>query len=186
MYRGGKEVVSIRFPLGSFEPKVEPTLEERQSFIQQIPSIVPTLRQIIMKCPLSQLHMPYREEGWSIQQIVHHLADNDMNAYLRFKRALTEEEPMANSYREDLWAELSDYTEVPIENSLTLLETLHFRFLILLKDLQPEDFKRTMRTQVFGSITLDIALQRFVWHNQHHIAQITSILNRENAKLHKE
>lgn len=179
-------MASIRFPLGSFEPKVEPTLEERQRFIQQIPSIVPTLRQIIMKCPLSQLHMPYREEGWSIQQIVHHLADNDMNAYLRFKRALTEEEPVANSYREDLWAELSDYMEVPIENSLTLLETLHFRFLILLKDLRPEDFKRTMRTQLLGSITLDIALQRFVWHNQHHIAQITSILNRENAKLHKE
>ncbi|MCM3259111.1 putative metal-dependent hydrolase [Paenibacillus lautus] len=179
-------VVSIRYPLGSFEPLVEPTLEDRQKFMQQIPSIVPTLRQIIMKCPLSQLHMPYREGGWSIQQIVHHLADNDMNAYLRFKRALTEDEPLASSYREDLWAELSDYTEVPVENSLSLLETLHFRFLILLKDLHPEDFKRTMRTQVLGSFTLDIALQRFVWHNQHHIAQIRSIVNRETVKLHKE
>jgi hypothetical protein len=179
-------VVSIRYPLGSFEPLVEPTLEDRQKFMQQIPSIVPTLRQIIMKCPLPQLHMPYREGGWSIQQIVHHLADNDMNAYLRFKRALTEDEPLASSYREDLWAELSDYTEVPVENSLSLLETLHFRFLILLKDLHPEDFQRTMRTQVLGSITLDIALQRFVWHNQHHIAQIRSIANRETVTLHKE
>ncbi|MDT1800409.1 DinB family protein, partial [Salmonella enterica subsp. enterica serovar Oslo] len=82
--------------------------------------------------------------------------------------------------------ELSDYTEVPVENSLSLLETLHFRFLILLKDLHPEDFKRTMRTQVLGSVTLDIALQRFVWHNQHHIAQIRSIANRKTVKLHKE
>ena len=92
---------------------------------------------------------------------------------------------MANSYREDLWAELSDYTEVPIENSLTLLETLHFRFLILLGTYGPR-ISKNHENSTARDITLDIALRRFVWHNQHHIAQITSILNRENAKLHKE
>ncbi|AWP26680.1 metal-dependent hydrolase [Paenibacillus vortex V453] len=177
---------AIRYPIGSFTPHEEPTKEERQQFIGQIPAIVPTLRQIIMNLTPSELDASYREGGWSIRQIIHHLADNDMNAYLRFKRALTEDEPMASSYREDLWAELSDYSEVPIENSLTLLETLHFRFLILLKELKPEDFQRTMRTQVLGSITLDIALQRFVWHNRHHIAQITSISKREMRSLLEE
>ncbi|ANA78565.1 putative metal-dependent hydrolase [Paenibacillus glucanolyticus] len=177
---------AIRYPIGPFTPQEEPTKEERQQFIGQIPAIVPTLRQIIMNLTPSELDASYREGGWSIRQIIHHLADNDMNAYLRFKRALTEDEPMASSYREDLWAELSDYSEVPIENSLTLLETLHFRFLILLKELKPEDFQRTMRTQVLGSITLDIALQRFVWHNRHHIAQITSISKREMRSLLEE
>ncbi|MGG3279913.1 YfiT family bacillithiol transferase [Paenibacillus solani] len=177
---------AIRYPIGPFMPHEEPTKEIRQQYIHRVPAIVPALRQIVINLAPSEWDQSYRDGGWSIRQIIHHMADNDMNAYLRFKRALTEKDPLASSYREDLWAELSDYREVPVESSLTLLETLHFRFLVLLKELQPEDFRRTMRTQVLGSITLDIALQRFVWHNRHHIAQITSILNRENVKLHKE
>lgn len=104
------------------------------------------------------------------------MADNDMNAYIRFKRALTEDEPMGGSYREDIWAELSDYKDVHIENSLFLMETLHIRFLILLDGLKPDDFRRKLNTQVLGKISLDIALQRFVWHNQHHISQIQSLI----------
>lgn len=92
------KVDAIRYPIGPFTPQEEPTKEERQQFIGQIPAIVPTLRQIIMNLTPSELDASYREGGWSIRQIIHHLADNDMNAYLRFKRALTEDEPMASSY----------------------------------------------------------------------------------------
>ncbi|GAB6926212.1 bacillithiol transferase BstA [Paenibacillus sp. JCM 10914] len=170
---------SSRYPIGSFEPIAEPTVQERKLLIEQIPAITQHLRQIILSLRPDDLECSYRDGGWSIQQIVHHLADNDMNAYLRFKRALTEDEPKTSSYREDLWAALSDYREVPIENSLTLLETLHFRFLMLLKDMTPEMFRRTMSTQALGVITLDVALQRFVWHNHHHIAQVISAVKRK-------
>ncbi|MGG4146888.1 YfiT family bacillithiol transferase [Paenibacillus algorifonticola] len=162
----------IRYPIGQFKPVINPTNEERVFFINQIPEIAKTLRMILNDLEPAQINIPYRKDGWTIKQIVHHLADNDMNAYLRFKRALTEEGPMGNSYREDLWAQLSDYENIPIEDSILLIEILHRRFLILLNHLKTEDFRRILKTQVLGDITLDIALQRFVWHNHHHIAQI--------------
>jgi mRNA-degrading endonuclease YafQ of YafQ-DinJ toxin-antitoxin module len=166
----------IRFPIGQFEPIINPTFEDRVNFINQIPEITKTLRIITKDFKSDQLIIPYRHNGWTIKQIIHHLADNDMNAYLRIKRALTEEEPMSSSYREDLWAELSDYRDVSIENSLLLLETLHSRFLILVNGLKPADFQRKLRTQVLGSITIDTAIQRFVWHDLHHISQIESLI----------
>lgn len=156
----------IRYPIGPFEPIINPSIEDRLYFIDQIPEIAISLRKILKGLKPEQLQVPYRLDGWTIQQIVHHLADNDMNAYLRFKRALTEDEPMSSSYREDLWAELSDYKDVPIDR----------RFLILLKGLKPNDFNRKLRTQALGMITIDTALQRFVWHNRHHISQIGSLI----------
>jgi mRNA-degrading endonuclease YafQ of YafQ-DinJ toxin-antitoxin module len=167
---------NIRFPIGQFEPVISPSFEERVDFINQIPEITNALRKITKDLNPDQLNIPYRQDGWTIKQIIHHLADNDMNAYLRFKRALTEDKPMSSSYREDLWAELSDYRDVSIENSILLIETLHSRFLILLKGLKPDDFRRKLKTQVLGNITLDVALQRFVWHNRHHISQIESLI----------
>ena len=109
---------------------------------------------------------------------MHHLADNDMNAYLRFKRALTEDEPQASLYREDRWAELPDYAETSIEISLTLLHALHRRFYALLLGLPAESFGRTLRTEAMGTVSLDIALQRFVWHDRHHKGQIESLVAR--------
>ncbi|QJD88058.1 putative metal-dependent hydrolase [Cohnella herbarum] len=172
------ELDQTRFPIGKFEPIPLPSSEERQSFINQIPDITITLRHTLTNLTLDQLQTPYRHEGWTIQQVVHHLADNDMNAYLRFKRALTEDEPLVHSYREDLWAELNDYKDVPIETSILLLESLHSRFLSVLNGMNSDDYHRKLRTQLLGNITLDIALQRFVWHNRHHIAQITSLIRR--------
>ncbi|OXS59879.1 metal-dependent hydrolase [Cohnella sp. CIP 111063] len=169
----------IRFPLGRFEPIDDQTGAGRRALIAEIPGLANRLRELIVGLPPERLLVPYREGGWTIAQIVHHLADNDMNAYLRFKRALTEEEPLASSYREDLWAELPDYAALPPEHSLLLLETLHARFAALLTELEPAAFERKLRTQALGSVTLDIALQRFVWHNRHHRAQIESFLGRE-------
>lgn len=155
-----------------FEPVMEPTAEQRERFISQVPEIVIELKKALGGFSTHQLKLHYRPGKWSIQQIVHHMADNDMNAYIRFKRALTEEEPLAGSYREDLWAELSDYADAPAESSIMLLDMLHTRFHILLRGLLPEAFSRKLRTQVLGSISLDVALQRLIWHNRHHMAQI--------------
>jgi len=168
---------SIRYPIGRFEPIDDQTGERRLALIEEIPGLANRLRKLIAGLPPERLLIPYREGGWTIAQIVHHLADNDMNAYLRFKRALTEEEPLASSYREDLWAELPDYRKLPPEHSLLLLEILHARFATLLADLEPAAFRRKLRTQVLGSVTLDVAMQRFVWHNRHHRAQIEVYLN---------
>ncbi|WP_391572098.1 YfiT family bacillithiol transferase [Cohnella sp.] len=168
---------SIRYPIGRFEPIDDLTGERRLALIEEIPGLANQLRKLIAELPPERLLIPYREGGWTIAQIVHHLADNDMNAYLRFKRALTEEEPLASSYREDLWAELPDYRKLPPEHSLLLLEILHARFATLLADLEPAAFRRKLRTQVLGSVTLDVAMQRLVWHNRHHRAQIEVYLN---------
>lgn len=168
----------LRYPIGPFEPIAALDSEERERFIAHIPEIVRTLRAITQPLTLDQLQTPYRPGGWTLQQVVHHMADNDMNAYLRFKRGLTEDEPEASSYLQDDWAALHDYASVPVDTSLALLEALHARFHTLLRGLQPNEFKRTLRTQALGRLTLDTALQRFVWHDRHHIAQIQSLVER--------
>ncbi|MBH5317647.1 putative metal-dependent hydrolase [Paenibacillus sp. GSMTC-2017] len=178
-----QQIDHLRFPIGYFEPSHIITNEDRINLINGINEITETLRNLTGNLTVEQLNTPYRLDGWTIQQIIHHLADNDMNAYLRFKRALTEDEPMASSYHEELWAELHDYRDVPIETSLLLLESLHTRFTILLAGLDPENFKRNFNTQVLGKISLDIALQRFIWHNNHHISQIRSLIERMGWKI---
>lgn len=167
---------SIRFPIGQFKPVLNPSIAKRSQIIKQIPEITKDLRDMLRGLDHEQLQTPYRSSGWTPQQIVHHMADNDMNAYFRFKRALTEDQPNADSYKEDLFAELPDYKDTSISISLTLLEALHIRFLSLLNGLNETDFKRTLKTEAMGVITLDTALQRFVWHNRHHMAQIRSLV----------
>ncbi|WP_308635531.1 YfiT family bacillithiol transferase [Paenibacillus silvisoli] len=168
----GDHIDRLRYPIGKFEAMPQCTNEDRAAFISHIPDLTKLLRACAALLKPGQLDIPYREGGWSVRQIAHHMADNDMNAYLRFKRALTEEEPLASSYREDLFAELPDYGAMPLEDSILLLEVLHRRFFVLVQKLPPEAFSRTLRTLALGTVTLDTALQRFVWHNRHHIAQI--------------
>ena len=167
---------NVCFPIGHFEPNLKFSNEDRIHIIDQIPGITKNLREITQYLNDEQRCTPYRNGGWTITQIVHHLADNEMNAYIRFKRALTEDEPMASSYREDLWASLHDYRNTPIEDSILLMEILHKRFLTFLQGLHPDQFRRKLRTEVLGTISLDMAIQRFVWHGQHHIAQIKSCI----------
>ncbi len=169
----------LRYPIGQFETVHQPTQEQRNSWIEEVSAMPVHLRYTVQNLTTEQLNTPYRPGGWTIQQVVHHLADNDMNAYIRFKKALTEENPIANSYREDLWAELSDYREVEIETSLLLIESLHIRFVTLLRKLSLTDFQRTFSSPTHGIMTLDIATQRYAWHGRHHIAQITSVKARK-------
>ncbi|MCQ6557177.1 YfiT family bacillithiol transferase [Paenibacillus mendelii] len=167
-----------RYPIGQFEPVREPTSEQRNTWIEVISVMPANLRMTVSNLTMDQLLTPYRPGGWTVQQVVHHMADNDMNAYIRFKRALTEDDPVSSSYREDSWAQLSDYQNTPIETSIVLLEALHSRFAVLLRSLPPSDFNRTFTSPTHGRMSLDLAAQRFAWHNQHHIAQIESLKNR--------
>jgi Mycothiol maleylpyruvate isomerase N-terminal domain. len=170
---------SLRYPIGSFEAITDPTQEQRSSCIERIPELAVLLKELLAELLPEQLNTPYRPEGWTIRQIVHHMADNDMNAYIRLRRALTEAEPVASSYREDLWAELGDYEREPIEVSLDLMESLHCRLYGLLQHLEEQQYKRKFSTQALGLITVDVAIQRFVWHNHHHTEQIRMFLQRK-------
>lgn len=167
-----------RFPIGLFR-YVEGSVEIRKQYGEQIRTLVPELRGVLAELGEERLDAAYRPGGWTIRQVIHHMADNDMNAYIRLRRALTEEEPVAASYREDLWAGLHDYRETPVEISLQLLEALHTRIVYLIRDLTPEDYTRGFTTQALGGITVDIALQRFVWHNRHHMAQIKHLNHKD-------
>ncbi|MDT3426411.1 putative damage-inducible protein DinB [Paenibacillus forsythiae] len=169
---------SWAYPLGTFIPEEQPTAEHREQWMEDIACIPDLLRSTVRNLTPEQLLTPYRPGGWNVRQVVHHLADNDMNAYIRFKRALTENAPVAGSYREDLWAELGDYQATPVESSLILLDSLHQRFVVLLRSLAPEQFQRTFTSPTHGEMTLNTAMQRYAWHGRHHIAQIESLIDR--------
>jgi hypothetical protein len=168
----------FRYPIGQFKPIQDPTPEQRNRWIADIAEIPKILRSTVQHLTMGQLLTQYRPGGWTVQQVVHHLADNDMNAFLRFKKALTEDSPTASTYREDLWAELDDYRNTPVETSLTLLESLHNRFIVLLCSLSPTDFKRIFTSPTHGVMSLNVATQRYAWHGRHHMAQITSLMER--------
>jgi uncharacterized damage-inducible protein DinB len=127
-----------------------------------------------------QLETPYRPGGWTIKQVVHHVPDGHMNAYTRFKLALTENEPTIKPYEEDKWAELPDSQRVPIDVSLDLLDALHTRWVTLLGAMDAADFTRTLRHPEHNRImTLGQLLALYAWHGRHHVAHITSLRKRE-------
>jgi uncharacterized damage-inducible protein DinB len=167
-----------RYPIGKFQHVEQPTIEQRNQWIEEISEMPKVLRLAVQNLTLEQLHTQYCPGGWTIQQVVHHMEDNDMNAFIRFKRALTEDNPTSGSYHEDLWAELSDYLIAPIEPALMLIEALHSRFVILLNSLHSSDFQKTFLSPTHGKMTLEVATHRYAWHNRHHIAQITSLVER--------
>lgn len=169
---------TLRYPIGQFTAVQGTTEEQRKQFIDSIAEMPEKLRQAVEGLGAEQLNTPYRPGGWTLQQVVHHLADAEMNAYIRFKRGLTEDHPVAGSFREDLWAELNDYKDTPVETSILLLEALHSRFVKLLVKLKPTDFERSVKSPTFGDMTLEVAVQRYSWHGRHHIAQITSLRER--------
>ncbi|OXM85160.1 YfiT family bacillithiol transferase [Paenibacillus rigui] len=164
----------LRYPIGPFEQVHHSTFVQREQWTKEISEAAALLRLAVHNLTTEQCLTPYRPGGWTVRQVIHHMADNDMNAFLRFKRALTEDSPTVPSYREDLWAELSDY-ETPIETSINLLEAIHSRFVMLLRSLHPSDLERTFTSPAHGLMNLDTAIQRYAWHNRHHTAQIASL-----------
>src|SRR5712691_12205853 len=168
----------LRYPIGKFTFDGAPTEQARNKFIDDIELAPSRLRAAVQGLSQEQLDTPYRPGGWTVRQVVHHVPDSHLNSYVRFKLALTEDEPTIKPYDEALWAKLNDSQETPIEVSLTLLEALHKRWVILLRAMRPEDFARRLVHPERGTMTLDDVLTTYSWHGQHHVAHITALRDR--------
>jgi len=166
------------YPIGRFQKETNVTAERRQVLIDGIARLPVDMRAAVNKLSDQQLDTPYRPGGWTLRQVVHHVPDSHLNAFLRFKLALTESEPTIKPYNEKLWAELPDGRLTPVEVSLSLLENLHARWVLLLRALEPVEFSRTFRHPDIGVMTLDTQLGLYEWHGRHHLAHITSLRSR--------
>ncbi len=164
-----------RFPIGKFHYEGQVSEQQKQAFLSDIAQTPANLRAAVRGLAESQLETPYRSGGWTVRQVVHHVPDSHMNAYVRFKLALTEDDPTIKPYAEDRWAELSDTKATPVEVSLTLLDSLHDRWARLLRSLTSDDWKRTFRHPELGSMTLEKTLALYAWHGKHHVAHITEL-----------
>lgn len=148
--------------------------------IEEIAAAPARMREAVAGLDAARLDMPYRDGGWTVRQVVHHLPDSHINGYCRLKLALTEETPTIKSYEESRWAELDDSRSTPVEVSLTLLESVHARWVGLLRSLRDEDFRRTFRHPVHTDPqTLDWLVALYAWHGRHHTAHITSLRQRK-------
>jgi hypothetical protein len=167
-----------RYPIGKFSYDVPPTAEQRGRMIEEIERLPAALRAAVRDLSPQQVETPYREGGWTVRQVVHHLPESHMNAFIRFKLALTEDQPTIKPYAEKLWAKLPDVESTPLEVSLALLASLHGRLVYLLRSLQPEDWKRSFHHPQLGSVPLEKNLALYSWHGRHHLAHITELRQR--------
>lgn len=175
--------VDLRYPIGEYEPKPF-SIEQKVEWLADLKFLPRQLENAILNLDEAQLHTPYREGGWTVHQLVHHVADSHMNAYCRFKLALTEDNPTIKPYNEKLWAEMNDVQKLPINISLTLLYALHCRLDEALKYVKDDEWnnrtlfhpesKKTMR--LWGLLGL------YAWHGKHHVAHILSLRERKGWK----
>ena len=171
-------MTDLRYPIGKFRFDGSLTEEQKQKFLDDIAHAPANLRAAVKGLSEQQLDTPYRPEGWTVRQVVHHVPDSHLNAYIRFKLALTEEEPTIKPYAEDRWAQLADTQATPVEVSLAMLDSLHDRWVRLLRSLKPEEWKRTFRHPERGVVSLEMNLAMYAWHGRHHVAHITSLRER--------
>ncbi|HLZ40353.1 MAG TPA: bacillithiol transferase BstA [Candidatus Sulfotelmatobacter sp.] len=171
-------MTDLRYPIGKFTYDGPLSEEQRRTLCEQIAEAPARLRAAVKGLSQQQLETPYRPDGWTVRQVVHHVPESHMNSYVRFKLALTEDEPTIKPYAEDRWAKTPDVQATPIEVSLALLDSLHDRWVRLLRLLGPEEWKRTFRHPDLGSMTLDKTLALYAWHGRHHVAHITELRNR--------
>jgi hypothetical protein len=169
----------LRYPVGRFEFPASMTNTDLSEFVDQIAAAPSRLRAAVAGLSDAQLDTPYRPGGWTVRQVVHHVPDSHMNSYVRFRLALTEDSPTIKPYDEARWAELTD-TRLPVEPSLTLLESLHARWVPLLRSLSAADWKRTFRHPELGLVSLENNAALYAWHGRHHVAHITSLRGRMN------
>jgi uncharacterized damage-inducible protein DinB len=169
-----------RFPVGKFSVPSEVTPELRAAAIEEIATAPAKLRAALHGLNDAQLDTPYREGGWTLRQVAHHVADSHMNAYIRLRFAMTEAQPTIKPYDEALWAKLEDAKHAPVEVSMRLLEPLHERWVSLQRSMKPDDFARTFIHPEHGARTLDWMLFLYAWHGRHHTAHITELRKQKN------
>jgi len=164
-----------RYPIGKLEIPVAVTPALRQSAIETIAQTPAKFRAAVKGLTDAQLDTPYREGGWTVRQLAHHLPDSHVNAYVRLKLALTESAPTIKPYAEEKWAQLADSRSTPIEVSLALLESLHTRWVLLLRALTAEDFAKKLIHPEHGEKNVDWLLFVYAWHGPHHTAHVTEL-----------
>lgn len=169
----------MRFPIGRFSTPSECTPELRKEWIRIISVTPERLRLLVEGLTDQQLDTPYRDGGWTVRQVVHHLVDSHINSYIRFKLTITEDHPTIKPYQEERWAELGDGKQAPIEISLPLLEALHRRWVYFLKTMAEDDWKRKYyHPESKRDFDLEEALAMYAWHCEHHLAHIRQLKQR--------
>lgn len=171
-------ISNLSYPVGKFEWTGPNSETERAAFIEAIAAVPQKLRAAVANLNEKQIETPYRPGGWTVRQTVHHVADSHMNAYIRFKLAMTEKEPFVKAYDEKAWAELPD-SKLPVEVSLKLIDSLHERWVVVLRSMTPPDFNRKLSHPELGIVELDRYLALYAWHGRHHVAHITNLRERE-------
>jgi uncharacterized damage-inducible protein DinB len=164
-----------RYPIGKFSFDGTLSADQKKSFLSDIEQTPPRMRSALKGLSEEQLNTPYREGGWTVRQVTHHVADSHMNAYIRFKLALTEDEPTIKPYMEDRWAELPESKQAPVELSLVLLESLHERWTMVLRNMSEADWKRNLKHPEMGKLSLEKTLALYSWHGRHHTAHVTAL-----------
>ena len=172
-------MADLRYPIGDFQFSGQVTDNDRGRSIDIVENTPAKMRAAVKGLSDKQLDTPYRPGGWTVRQVVHHVPDSHLNAYIRFKLALTEDVPTIKTYDEHSWAKLEDSKSTPIETSLTLLESLHTRMTVLLRSLTSADFARQFNHPERGPMTIDSLLALYAWHGPHHVAHITGLRKRE-------
>lgn len=169
-----------RYPIGKYEPQPF-SAEQKQEWINDIKFLPLAIENAILNLDAAQLDTPYREGGWTVKQLVHHVADSHLNAYCRFKLGLTEDNPVIKPYEEKLWAEMKDTQNLPVNVSITLLHALHLRLHEVLINISDEQFNRTVfHPEYKKEMTLWFLLGMYAWHSRHHTAHITALRERMN------
>jgi DinB superfamily len=169
----------LRFPVGKFHRVDSLADSDRTRLIGEIAKAPAKLRNAVTGLTEAQLDTPYRPGGWTVRQVTHHVPDSHMNAFVRMKLALTENEPTIKTYEEADWANLAD-SKLPVEPSLTLLENLHTRWVALMKSFGEAEWKRKFVHPAMGPMTLEQTVALYAWHGRHHVAHVTSLREREN------
>lgn len=165
---------NLRYPIGQFDITKDINMDQVENLIAQIEAVPQLLVDSVKDLREGQLNSSYRPGGWTIRQVVHHIADSHMNGYIRFKLALTEDTPTIKPYNEALWAELEDARTLPVEVSLKLVETLHKRWAVLLRSLSSTELNRQFRHPEAGDLSIKMAIGLYAWHGNHHLAHITN------------
>ena len=169
---------ALRYPIGKFQRPGAVSQAERDRYLNDIEEAPRRLRAAVAGLTAEQMDTRYREGGWTVRQVAHHLPDSHLNAYARMKLALTEDTPTIKPYDEARWAELSDSRTTPVETSLAMMEALHERWGHLLRGMRESDFGRTVMHPEMGALTVDDLLALYAWHGRHHVAQITGLRHR--------
>jgi len=167
-----------RYPIGKFQKVPSLTAEQRATCVDQIAATPAQFRRAVTGLTLAQLDTPYRDGGWTVRQVAHHVPDSHMNAYLRFKFGLTEDAPAIKTYEEKDWARTPEVAATPVDVSLALLDALHLRWVALLRAMTPQQFARTIKHPEWGTPSLDAMLALYAWHGRHHTAHVTSLRER--------